>query len=174
MSPFVVNVAELLRHPGRQLELSRSVPAEGLRVVDTVVPEGASIDVDLVLESLSDGIVVTGHLTSRWEGACRRCLDPVTGPLEVEVRELYRQRRDADDTFSFRGDQLDLEPMVREALLLELPLVPLCRPDCAGLCPVCGVKRDAVDCGHVATVADPRWAALDELLEAGRLDPPAE
>jgi uncharacterized protein len=174
VSPFVVNVAELLRRPGNQLELSRSVPAAGLRVVDTVVPDGAPIDVELTLESLSDGIVVTGHIASRWEGACRRCLDSVGGPLEVQVRELYQQRPEADDAFSFRGEHLDLEPMVREALLLELPLAPLCRPDCAGLCPVCGANRDAADCGHLAPVADSRWAALDDLLEAGRLDPPAE
>jgi uncharacterized protein len=140
--------------------------------VDTAVPDGAPIEADLVLESLSDGIVVAGTVTSSWEGTCRRCLEPVGGVLDATVRELYRARQGDDDAFTFTGDQLDLEPMVREAVLLELPLAPLCRADCAGLCPECGANRKEVACGHTTAPVDVRWAGLEGLLEQARLDHP--
>jgi len=167
--PLLVNVAELLRHPASRQEVRVQVPSEGLTVLDSVVPAGAPIDVDVTLESLTDGIVATGRVSAPWEGACRRCLGAAGGGLDILVRELYRPKPD-DDAFPIQGDFLDLEPLVREALLLELPLAPLCRPDCAGLCPECGVDRNEIDCGHQLEVHDARWDALDELR--GRLDRP--
>lgn len=172
ISPLVVNVAELLRRPATQKDVHAVIAADGLKVVDSAVPDGATLAVDVVLESLTDGIVVAGAVSAPWEALCRRCLEPVSGTALAEVRELYQPARTAssDEAFTFRGEQLDLEPMAREAILLELPLAPLCRPDCAGLCAVCGANRNETDCGHVAVVRDARWAALDELLEPGRLD----
>jgi uncharacterized protein len=147
-TPYAVNVAELLRRPGSQLERQFRAPAEALRVVDAFVPEGEDIDVDVVLESLTDGIVVRGRLATTWEGTCRRCLEPVRGTIETDVRELYQHEPVASESFAFRGELLDLEPMVRETVVLELPLAPLCRPDCAGLCPACGANLNEGDCGH--------------------------
>jgi uncharacterized protein len=168
--PLVVNVAELLRHPASRQEVHVEVPSEGLTVVDAVVPVGAPVDVDVTLESMSDGVVVTGRVSAPWEGACRRCLGPAGGAIDVLVRELYQPKPETEEAFPIEGDQLDLEPLVREALLLELPLAPLCRPDCAGLCPECGADRNDVDCGHRLDDHDPRWDALDQLR--GRLDRP--
>lgn len=169
----MVNVAELVRRSGMQKEARASLPASGLRIVDSAVPDGADVNVDVALESVADGILVAGHVDAPWQALCRRCLEPVRGMVDAEVRELYQQaeRATSDDAFTFRGEQLDLEPMVREAILLELPLAPLCRPDCAGLCAVCGANRNQTHCGHAETVRDERWAAPDELLEPGRLDP---
>jgi uncharacterized protein len=167
---LLVNVTELLRRPANRKTVQVSVPSEGMTVVDSSVPPGAPIDVDVQLESLTDGIVVAGHVRAPWEATCRRCLGPVTGRLDVEVHELYQSDPESDDAFAIEGDVLDLEPLVREALLLELPLAPLCRPDCAGLCLDCGADRNVTDCGHRPDVSDPRWAALDELRD--RLDPP--
>jgi uncharacterized protein len=172
MPPLTVNVAELLRRHGTRRELRATATAADLKVVDSGVPDGTPIDVDVVLESLADGIVVSGRVGTFWTGACRRCLEPVEGPLEVNVRELYQHHPKDTEAFTFQGELLDLEPMVREAVLLELPLAPLCRPDCAGLCPECGANRNLGDCGHHAVASDPRWAALAELLEPGRLDRP--
>ena len=168
--PLLVNVAELLRHPASRQEVHVELPSEGLTVLDSVVPAGAPIDVDVALESLSDGIVVTGRVSAPWVGSCRRCLGAAGGTLDILVRELYQPEPESDDAFPIEGDQLDLEPLVREALLLELPLAPLCRADCAGLCPQCGADRNDVDCGHRLDTRDARWDALDQLR--GRLDHP--
>jgi uncharacterized protein len=170
--PFVVNVAELLRRPATQKTVHLSGRSEPGQVVDTAVSAGALLEADLVLESLSDGIVVSGQVTTAWDGICRRCLEPVGGVVTASVRELYRPQEVDDEAFAFTGDQLDLEPMVREAVLLELPLAPLCRPDCAGLCPQCGANRNEHDCGHTVDTTDVRWAALGDLLEQARLDHP--
>jgi uncharacterized protein len=170
LHPLIVNVAELLRHPMSRAEVHTQVPSEGFTVLDSSVPAGTPITVDVALESLNDGIVATGRVSAPWQGACRRCLGVAGGTLEVLVSELYQARPQTDEAFPINGDLLDLEPLVREAVLLELPLAPLCRADCAGLCPECGVDRNESDCGHGAVSGDPRWAALDELRE--RLDHP--
>jgi uncharacterized protein len=170
-SDLLVNVTELLRRPASRKAVKVRVPSEGFTVVDSRVPEGAPIDVDLQLESLTDGIVVTGRVTAPWEAPCRRCLGPVHGLLDVEVHELYQAHPESEDAFALDGELLDLEPLVREAVLLDLPLAPLCRPDCAGLCPECGADRNLTDCGHRPARGDPRWGALDVLRD--RLDPPA-
>ena len=97
-----------------------------------------------------------GHVTRPWTGKCRRCLAPASGPLEVPVRELYTEDGDGEETYPLVGDEMDLEPLVRDAVLLELPLAPLCRPDCLGLCPFCGVNRNEEACSCEAPT-DPRW-----------------
>ncbi len=163
-------MADLLRHPASRAEVHTQVPSEGFTVLDSSVAAGAPITVDVDLESLSDGIVVTGRVSAPWQGACRRCLGTASGTLDVPVQELYQSRPESDEAFPINGDLLDLEPLVREAVLLELPLAPLCRPDCAGLCPECGTDRNESDCGHRPVTGDPRWGALDELRE--RLDHP--
>ena len=166
---LLINVADLLRRPASRKSVRLTVPSEGFTVVDSTVPAGAPIDVDLELESLTDGIVVTGQVSAPWEAVCRRCLGPAHGRLDVTVRELYQPDPQSDEAFTIDGEVLDLEPLVREAVLLELPLAPLCRPDCAGLCPECGVDRNEVDCGHQPDLSDARWGALDDLRD--RLDP---
>jgi uncharacterized protein len=162
---LVVPVAELCRHPAsRRRVTTDTAVAEAARVGDARLEAGSPVSVDVELESLSDGIVVTGVLRSEWHGECRRCLGPASGPLVVDVRELYRRTPAADDdAYAFDGEVLDLRPLVQEALALDLPLAPLCRPDCAGLCPMCGANRNEADCGHRPDTRDPRWAALDAL-----------
>jgi uncharacterized protein len=163
VTSLVLTVAELLRRPSSRRSIHVSVPADGMSVLDAHVPDGAPVDADLELESLPDGIVVTGTVSAPWEGQCRRCLGPVRGELAVAVRELFQVTPIVEDARPIEGEQVDLEPVVREAVMLELPLAPLCREDCAGLRPECGVGRNGVDCGHGDRPADPRWAALDQL-----------
>jgi uncharacterized protein len=172
-SPWLVPVTTFRRHPGTRREERRAGPVGELKVAASVVPAGAEARAEAVLDAVVGGIEVSGSVTAPWEGECRRCLRPLSGQLHCEVRELYRPRQpdepaDADEeTYPLTGDQLDLRPLVRDALLLELPLAPLCRPDCRGLCPTCGADHNetACDCGPVAS--DPRWAALDALLQPG-------
>jgi uncharacterized protein len=167
--PLVLPIGELARHLAQRQAVRRRVPGEHVRVVDAEVAEGAPVDVDVELESVHAGIVVTGRVAAPWTGTCRRCLGPVGGRLDAAVRELYSASVGGDDAFALEGDRLDLRPLVREALALELPLAPLCQPDCAGLCPECGANRNDGDCGHDSGPIDDRWAALSELTGLGGL-----
>ena len=165
-SALVLNVAELLRRPGSRRPFRIVVDAHGLTLGgETSVRDATPVEVDVVVESLSDGLTVAGHIRSTWTGTCRRCLGVAAGPIVAEVQELYQVHPTSEDAFAFDGEQLDLGPMVRELVLMELPLAPLCREDCAGLCPTCGEDRNAGPCGCVAESLDPRWAVLDQLRE---------
>lgn len=164
-NPLAVNAAELLRRPGseRSLEIACTVAELGLD--DQRLEPGAIVSANLHLESLTDGIVVDGTIDVPWVGTCRRCLQPAAGVEHIEVHELYQPVVVDPDAFAIDGDQLDLGPMVGEAILLEAPANPLCRPDCAGLCPTCGVDRNLESCGCQAPPADDRWQALEGLRE---------
>ena len=167
-SPLLINIAELLRRPGTEREVDVEVPLADLELTDARFPTGGDVGVDLHLDSMPDGIVVTGHLAVPWVGQCRRCLSDTAGTSPVEVHELYQADPPSDpDAFPIEGEQIDLRPLVREAALIEAPSTPLCRPDCAGLCPTCGIDRNVATCDCVAAPTDDRWSALDQLR--GRL-----
>lgn len=163
--PLLVNVLELLRRPGSERELELTVPVAELEIHDERLADSAEIAVELRLESLSDGVVVDGQVRAAFHSECRRCLKPLDGVAVAEVHELYQVDLTDPDAFPIEHDQLDLEPMVREAVLLELPATPLCRSDCAGLCPVCGIDRNVGSCSCDRVVRDERWAALDQLRD---------
>src|SRR3954469_20142872 len=162
-NPFLVTVVALRRQIGNIRREQRRGPLQGLQVSGSSVPDDAEVDVEAVLESVHGGIVVTADVVAPWAGECRRCLRPVAGEVHSHVRELYEQDSDGEETYPLRGDQLDLAPLARDAVLLELPQAPLCTEDCLGLCPECGANRNESDCGHVISTTDPRWAALDAL-----------
>ena len=161
--PFVVNVATLRRQPGASLRERREGPIADLAVTGSSVPDGAMVVVDVLLESVHGGILATGSVTAPWTGACRRCLDLAGGDVRTAVRELFEPGGDLEETYPLRGDQLDLEPLARDAVLLELPQVPLCTEGCLGLCPVCGINRNDASCSCRTESVDPRWAPLDAL-----------
>ena len=161
--PFLVNVAAIRRSPGTRRPERRAGPIPGLQVTGSQVVPGADVAIDAVLEVVSGGIVVVGTVTAPWLGECRRCLRPVRDDLAVEVREIYEPRKGIKETYPLVGDQLDLMPLARDAVLLHLPTVPLCRDDCAGLCPQCGADRNEGACGCLQPSPDPRWSVLDVL-----------
>lgn len=161
-TPLVVNVVELLRVPGTVKEVSVSVACDDLAFDDARVVD-EPVDVTIRLESLSNGITATGRVLATWHGECRRCLAPVGGRLGVEIDELYQRTVEDPDAHPIEGDQIDLLPMVRENVLLALPLGPLCREECPGFCGQCGADLADGPCGCTPTVGDPRWAALDAL-----------
>jgi uncharacterized protein len=169
-NPFLVHVLQLRRQPGNRRGEHRRGPLPGLQVSASRVPAGGQVEVDAQLESVHNGVVVTADVEAPWEGECRRCLRPVSGELHSHVRELYEQDSDGEETYPLHGDQLDLAPLARDAVLLELPQAPLCIEDCLGLCPECGANRNEGDCGHVIRNIDPRWAALDALLPGNDTD----
>ena len=170
-SPFVFDLRELGRRAGSLRDYRRSVPAPAGLGLDLVgVPEGAPLALDLRLESVTEGVLVTGTLTAPITGQCGRCLDPISDELSVDVCELFAypdsatdETTEQDEIHRIDGDLLDVEPVVRDAVVLGLPWAPLCRPDCGGLCPTCGQRLDELPAGHAHEMIDPRWAALEKL-----------
>ena len=164
-NPLLVNALEMLRRPGTQKVVSMSVAPVLLDIDDARLLPGHEIEVDLLCESLSDGVVVDGAVRADFRGDCRRCLAPLTGTVAVDVHELYQVNLTDPDAFPIENDQIDLGAMVRESVLLDLPDAPVCRPDCAGLCPVCGADRNTLRCGCSVSAPDPRWAGLDAIRD---------
>jgi uncharacterized protein len=167
-NPYVFDLRELGRRPGALREYSRCAPAsDGLGADVIGVPAGAQLTLDMRLETVTEGVLVTGTVTAPLTGQCARCLDALTDELVVDVCELFAYPESATDTttqldevFRVHGDLLDIEPAVRDAVVLALPWTPLCRADCAGLCPECGQRRDELPPDHTHELLDPRWAAL--------------
>ena len=161
---WIVPLADLLRHPGARKDFAVAGELGDIRVTASYVPAGTHTAFDGTVEAL-DGVAVRvrGQVHTKWQGECRRCLGPAAGDLEVDVSELFERVPESEDIYPLGADRLDLEPLVRDAIYLELPQAPLCKADCQGLCPECGADRNTVDCGHAVDAIDPRWAALREL-----------
>ena len=165
---FVVPVAGVRKVAGTTRHETRCGVIDGLAAVGVSVPAGEPICVDVELSSYPGGIAVTGTVTVSWRGECRRCGGPVAGEVSAAVRERYAPAGSTgadEDTYLLTGDELDLEPLARDAVLLDLPLAPLCSDDCLGLCPQCGTNWNDGPCG-CPDVVDPRWSALDALRES--------
>jgi uncharacterized protein len=156
-----LNARELLRQPGADRRITAELQAIDLGVTDDRAT--GSVMVELTAVSSVDGIVVAGSISAPWRAPCRRCLSDVTGVARIAVDEVYQDDVGDDDAFQIEGDQIDMAPAVREYVLLELPEGPLCRDDCAGICPVCGIDRNRSTCGCDTSVGDDRWAALKDL-----------
>jgi uncharacterized protein len=170
-APLVLDTRELGRRPGLQREVSRTAPAPadlGIEVLQ--VPEGSPVELDLRLEAVMEGVLVTGTAHASLAGECVRCLEPITDEIEVGFQELYvyedhalPSEEEDDEVSTLRDDLVDLEPLLRDAVVLALPFQPLCQDDCPGLCPDCGARlADDPDHTHEAPI-DPRWAALADL-----------
>ena len=162
-SPFVISVADLLRRPGhrRQLELRGSIGE--LSSAGTAVGAGDEVELTVGLEAIPEGVVADGRLAAPWRAECRRCLGQVTGRVEVEFHELFERTPKEGETYPLGHEEIDLDPLIREALLLTLPLAPLCEAGCRGICPTCGADLNEGPCGCPPAGRDPRWAALDDL-----------
>ena len=153
----------------------RDVPVPAGLGLDVVrIPEGDELALDVRLESVMEGVLVSGTATAPIAGECARCLDPLTDRVEVELTELFaypdtatEESTDPDEVSRVVDDLVDLEPVVRDAVLLALPQAPLCRENCAGLCPECGGKRDELGAEHRHETMDPRWAALTQFGDRG-------
>jgi uncharacterized protein len=173
----VLDTRELGRRPGSQREVSRKVPAPadlGIEVLG--VAEGSPVEVDLRLEAVMEGVLVTGTATAAIVGECARCLEPISDELEVRFQELFvYDDHDVDpdeelEVSMLEDDLVDLEPLLRDAVVLALPFQPLCQDDCPGLCTDCGARlADDPDHRHDEPV-DPRWAALAQLAEPEQED----
>ena len=160
-TPYTVPVFDLMHRPGemREKQLDIVVP-EGFGNAVIGVRAGSAMRVDARLESLHDGILVSGDVDATAEGECVRCLIDVKQRIRVEFQELFAYSFDEAFDYTVHDDYVDLEPLIRDAVVLSLPFQPVCQEDCLGLCPECGVRLlDNPGHEHEAPV-DPRWAAL--------------
>ena len=130
---------------------------------------GENIALDVRLEGLHDGILVSAEVETTAVGECVRCLDPVSIPVEVEIQELFAYSPDEAFDFAVHDDYVDLEPVVRDAVVLALPFQPVCRPDCPGLDPETGQKLADDPDRAPREVLDPRWAALQDFTNDNQL-----
>ncbi len=172
-----LSVVEDLRHPGVRRHVHRVLDLAGTGTTTARLRGDGLVDADLVVEAIGDDIVVSGTLGAPWEGECRRCLGEVSGELDVTVREVFERRPTEGETYPLGDGTVDLGPMVREAVLLALPLAPLCSEVCAGPDPERFPARPPDvdgddDSGQGERPRDPRWAVLDE-LRFDTLDDPA-
>jgi uncharacterized protein len=164
---------ELVRAPGAQRKASEVFPAPAVLGTDVIgVPEGANVELTASFESVSEGIWVHGTVTAEAVGECSSCLDEVRLDIEPTIQGLFLypdssvndEDDEPEDVYEFDGDAIDLEELVRDAVVTALPFIPLCRPDCPGLCDQCGARL-ADDPDHTHEVIDPRWSALQGLTE---------
>lgn len=163
--PLVFDIRDLGRRAGSMLEVDRTVPAPAdLGGGVAVVPPGSELDLRLRFEAVVEGVLVSGTATFTVAGECARCLDAVSWDETTAFSELYLHEPgpEEEELPVLHGDLLDLEPVLRDAIVLGLPLAPLCRADCPGLCVECGARL-ADDPAHSHDVLDPRWAALTAL-----------
>jgi uncharacterized protein len=167
LGSFVVGTAELRRLPGHPRPVSVSGSLAGLALSESWIPDDAEVTADLQLEVVADGhLTATGVVRAPWQGWCRRCLQAVHDEIEADVKEVFEPSPTDDaDTYPLGADRVDLEPMLRDTLLLALPIAPLCRDDCQGPDPEeHPVAVDDENGGDEAEAApDPRWAALGDL-----------
>jgi uncharacterized protein len=162
-----VAVVDLLRQPGLQRSLHDRVPIDQLEIEAPRVV-GAAVDLDAVIESNINGLEVSGSVTMAVQDQCRRCLRPLVVDTELEIDERYLDEADGDEpdpgSFDPQTGYLDLTTVVRDLVLIGLvEPPPLCSPDCAGFCAVCGADRNQVACGCGVEQRDERWSALDQL-----------
>jgi uncharacterized protein len=180
-NPLVFDTHELGRRPGALQRLSREIEAPADFGIQGVigVPEGAPVKLDLRLESVMEGVLVTGTARALAEGECVRCLEPVEQQLETDFQELFSypdaddrgrvkaepadDAEDDEDTLFIEDGLFDLEPVLRDVVVLALPMQPVCREDCLGLCPDCGLSLND-DPDHHHDAVDIRWAALQGLV----------
>ena len=167
-SPWVLDTRPLGRRPGSMKPYRLSAPVGhpmGIEVI--AVPSGDEVDLDLRLESVAEGVLVSGTASGTAVGECARCLMEIDFPVTAHLRELFAYPESTtaattedDEIPRLVDDLIDLEPLVRDEIVLELPIAPLCRPDCAGLCSECGERFDDLEPGHSHEILDPRWADL--------------
>ena len=185
-NPLVFDTHELGRRPGAMQRVAREIEAPGppgvLGIEGVIgVPQGAPVQLDVRLESVMEGVLVTGTARASAEGECVRCLEPLELELAADFQEMFsypdaddrnRSRtadpvddaEDDEDRFFLEDDSFDLEPVLRDAVVLALPLQPVCKETCAGLCSECGIRLDE-NPGHHHDAVDMRWAALQGLAE---------
>lgn len=161
MTELRMNVTDLLHQPRARRSIQIETHLTGLGNGSSRM--SGPLALNLALESIPEGIVVNGSVAGDCQAECSRCLEPVNRRIEVKVSELFETEPVEGETYPLEYDTVDLTRPVRDSLLVELPTVPLCRSDCAGLCVECGADLNTSSCACSTEPRDPRWAALAAL-----------
>ena len=180
-TPFILNTYELPRRAGelKEYELDIEAPTR-IGVPLIAVPEGDVIEADIRLESVTEGVLLSAEIYAVAIGECIRCLESVEVVIDRKIQELYRyeptnekgrkKRRDdedidldIDDELQMEGDLMNLEIPIIDAIILTLPVNPLCSEECLGLCPDCGEKWANLPEDHAHEIIDARWSGLENL-----------
>ena len=164
--PFVLPVRDIVRKPGEMREHAFTVTLDeqwGEGIVS--FPQGSQLDLDVRLESVHEGILVSGAADAEYSGVCGRCLTDIARPVEVEFQELFAYPGEEETDFEVQDDHVDLETLVRDAAVLSLPFQPVCQPDCPGLDPETGERLTASTGTEQAAPIDPRWSALQQITD---------
>lgn len=168
MQHLKISVADILGRPGHHRNVQVTAPLAGVANALARVDE-APIEAELHLESVVEGVLVTGTARSAASYDCARCLDRFRSAVSLDVCELFvapgHDQATAEDAYRVQGSEIDLEPMLRDAVALALPLKPVCSDECQGLCPQCGTNLNQGACECRDDDVDPRWAALTALRE---------
>lgn len=172
---FVLDTRTLGRRAGSMREVRRTVVAKARIGLDLIAIEvGAEIELDLRLESVSEGVLVTGTMRADTVGECSRCLEPFDGAVALHLTELFaypdsttEKTTESDEVYRVVDDYIDLEPVIIDAVGLEVPLQPTCSEDCQGLCAECGIRLAIAGSDHAHEILDPRWAGLAAKFGAG-------
>ena len=164
---LVINVTELLQHPGTQRKLSFDEAVEDLAVELARVEPTEPLHYELALEAVDgESVHVRGKVSGEYVATCRRCLTETRVPFTVEMSDVYRPESDVwEEGYVVEGQTVDLHGMVRDNVMLAMPEFPLCRADCLGLCSSCGANLNQRPCTCTSDVTSDRWSALKALLE---------
>jgi uncharacterized protein len=164
-SPLLINIIEMTRRAGTLKNIEITIPVSTFDFADKRLDDATEIEIALQLESINGGIIVQGTVAGKSQLLCGRCLRNIEFANVASIDEMYQRVPDNPDAYPIEGESLDLQPMVREMVLLSLPDTPLCKADCPGLCPQCGADLQIAPCGCQAQRFDERWAILDQLRE---------
>lgn len=173
--PWVLSVRELMNRPGasEQIEVSWPAPAE-LSVPLLKVEQNSAMQVDIRLDSVHEGVLASGTVEGTLTGQCARCLDPITETITIDIQELFQHEFDPmledDEQHMVEHGLINVEPVMRNALVTSLPFQPQCSPDCEGLCDQCGIRLEDAGPDHYHEQLDPRWAALTEFVSGNETD----
>jgi uncharacterized protein len=181
-NPFILNTHDLPRRAGEMKEYQLDIPAHARIGVPLIaVPEGDIVELDIRLESVTEGVLASADIYAIAHGECIRCLDPVEIVIDRKIQELYNyeptnergkkkkkqeetlEDLEIEDELMMDGDIMNLETPIRDAVVLSLPINPLCDQDCPGLCPECGGKWAELPEDHAHQSVDARWAGLSGL-----------
>lgn len=172
-SGLVIDTRRLGRRAGSMMQIERTVSAPSRIGLDLIaIDVGEDIDLDLRMESVSEGVLVSGTVDADTAGECSRCLEPFHSHVQLHLTELFAypdsvtdDTTDADDIYRVKDDAIDLEPLIVDLAGLTLPLRPLCSEDCEGLCSECGIRLSIAEPDHSHEILDPRWAGLAAKLQ---------